>query len=269
MRDVLKTSFEAIGYEVLMPASADLDAEIRRLAPGCDAGLVIAPDHLLAGFTRTLEGACHNVGCGAMNVAVAANKQRSSAILAQHDVPVPAERTRDGAWSSPSGVRRARRAALGRAGGGGRVRPGVHRGRTPLGLARRVPRRRRRLRVLVGRPAARARPEPAGDRGGPGGPVPLPGRRDPDRPPAAGRVPRGRAEGRRGARVPGLRRGRPRPRGPAVRGRREPAGHDLGRRDRRGDAGGDRRRARLRLEGRGAAARSTSRAASGTGPTAR
>ena len=93
MRDVLKTSFEAIGYEVVMPASADLDAEIRRLAPGCDAGLVIAPDHLLAGFTRTLEGACHNVGCGAMNVAVAANKQRSSAILAQHDVPVPAERT--------------------------------------------------------------------------------------------------------------------------------------------------------------------------------
>ena len=92
MRDVLKRSFEAVGYEVLMPASADLDAEIRRLAPGCDAGLVIAPDHLLAGFTRTLEGACHNVGCGAMNVAVAANKQRSSAILAQHDVPVPAER---------------------------------------------------------------------------------------------------------------------------------------------------------------------------------
>ena len=44
----------------------------------------IAPDHLLAGFTRTLEGACHNVGCGAMNVAVAANKQRSSAIRHSH-----------------------------------------------------------------------------------------------------------------------------------------------------------------------------------------
>ncbi len=93
MRDVLTTSFEAIGYEVVLPASADLDAEIRRLAPGCDAGLVIAPDHLLAGFTRTLEAACHNIGCGAMNVAVAANKQRSAAILAQHEVPVPAERT--------------------------------------------------------------------------------------------------------------------------------------------------------------------------------
>lgn len=92
MRDVLTASFEAIGYEVVMPASADLHAEIRRLAPGCDVGLVIAPDHLLAGFTRTLEGVCHNVGCGAMNVAVAANKQRSSAILAQHEIPVPAER---------------------------------------------------------------------------------------------------------------------------------------------------------------------------------
>lgn len=92
MRDVLTASFEAIGYEVVAPASADLDAEIRRLAPGCDAGLVIAPDHLLAGFTRTLEGLCHNVGCGAMNVAVAANKQRSSAILARHGIPVPAAR---------------------------------------------------------------------------------------------------------------------------------------------------------------------------------
>ena len=92
MLGVLKASFEASGYEVVTPASADLDAEIRRLAPGCDAGLVVAPDHLLAGFTRTLEGLCHNVGCGAMNVAVAANKQRSSAILAGHGVPVPAER---------------------------------------------------------------------------------------------------------------------------------------------------------------------------------
>jgi predicted ATP-grasp superfamily ATP-dependent carboligase len=93
MRDVLTTSFEAIGYQVVMPASADLDAEILRLAPGCDVGLVIAPDHLLPRFTRILEGVCHNVGCGAMNVAVAANKQRSSAILAQHEIPVPAERT--------------------------------------------------------------------------------------------------------------------------------------------------------------------------------
>ena len=93
MRDVLKGSFEAIGYEVVMPASADLGTEIRRLAPGCDVGLVIAPDHLLAGFTLALEEACHNVGCGAMNVAVAANKQRSSAILGQHGVPVPEERT--------------------------------------------------------------------------------------------------------------------------------------------------------------------------------
>lgn len=93
MRDVLKASLEAIGYEVVMPASADLGSEIRRLAPGCDAGLVIAPDHLLAGFTLALEEVCHNIGCGAMNVAVAANKQRSSAILARHGVPVPAERT--------------------------------------------------------------------------------------------------------------------------------------------------------------------------------
>jgi predicted ATP-grasp superfamily ATP-dependent carboligase len=92
MRDVIRRSFQSCGYEVVMPTSSDLDAEIRRLAPGCDVGLVIAPDHLLAGFTRTLEGICHNIGCGSMNVAVAANKKRSSAILSQHGIPVPEER---------------------------------------------------------------------------------------------------------------------------------------------------------------------------------
>lgn len=91
MLDVLKTSLEACGYEVVLPDSSDLEAEIRRLAPGCDVGLVIAPDHLLTRFTRTLEEVCHNIGCGAMNVAVAANKQRAAAILAAHDIPVPAE----------------------------------------------------------------------------------------------------------------------------------------------------------------------------------
>ncbi len=93
MRDVLKTSFEACGYEVVLPGSPDLEAEIRRLAPGCDVGLVIAPDHLLTRFTLALEEVCHNIGCGAMNVAVAANKQRSAAILAGHDLSVPAEQT--------------------------------------------------------------------------------------------------------------------------------------------------------------------------------
>ncbi len=91
MRDALKSSFESSGYEVVLPESPDLDAEIRRLGPTCDVGLVIAPDHLLARFTRTLEEVCHNIGCGAMNVAVAANKQRSAAILASHGIPVPPE----------------------------------------------------------------------------------------------------------------------------------------------------------------------------------
>ncbi len=95
MREVLKRSFESCGYEVVQPVTADLDAEIRRLGPSCDVGLVVAPDHLLSGFTRTLEQVCHNVGCGSMNVAVAANKQRSAAILARHGLPVPPE-LRDG-----------------------------------------------------------------------------------------------------------------------------------------------------------------------------
>ena len=226
MRDVLTTSFEAIGYEVVTPASADLDAEILRLAPGCDVGLVIAPDHLLARFTRTLEGVCHNVGCGAMNVAVAANKQRSSAILAQHEIPVPVERTTGRRVIKPVrgygtlGVRLSDGPA-GEGEFGQEYIEGEHLSVSLVGsrVVGDV------CEYLVGRPAARARPEPAGDRGGPGGRVPLPRRRDAYRPPAARRVRRRRAEGRRGARVPGVRRGGPGPRGPAVRGRREPAGH--------------------------------------------
>ena len=198
--------------QVVLPDSSDLEAEIRRLAPGCDVGLVIAPDHLLTRFTRTLEEVCHNIGCGAMNVAVAANKQRAAAILAAHDIPVPAEQAdAAGGSSNPSG-------AAGRSGSGSlTVRPGrgssadVYRGREPLGLAGRKPGGRRCLRVLVGRSPARPRPEPTGDRGRRGRTVPLSRRRDSDQASAQGRVSRGGPQGRRGAGLPGFCRGRPCP----------------------------------------------------------
>lgn len=62
MVSALKKSFEACGHTVVMPSGSDFDAEIDRLAPGCDYGLVIAPDEYLAKYTNTLELATHNIG---------------------------------------------------------------------------------------------------------------------------------------------------------------------------------------------------------------
>jgi len=91
MLAVLKQSFERCGYDVVLPGNGDFGAEIERIAPSCDRGLVIAPDHLLAHFTQILEQHTHNLGCGFMTVALCANKVQTEKILRSHDVPVPAE----------------------------------------------------------------------------------------------------------------------------------------------------------------------------------
>lgn len=85
----ISESFVRCGYDVVTPEGPDFEGEIRRLAPGCDVGLVIAPDHLLFRYTHLLEQFTHNIGCGSMNAAVCANKQRTAAILARHGIPVP------------------------------------------------------------------------------------------------------------------------------------------------------------------------------------
>ncbi|MDD1707833.1 MAG: ATP-utilizing enzyme (ATP-grasp superfamily), partial [Methanoregulaceae archaeon] len=64
MLGVLMASFERCGFEVMIPGEGDFSREIRLLAPGCDAGLVIAPDHLLFRYTSLLEQLTHNIGCG-------------------------------------------------------------------------------------------------------------------------------------------------------------------------------------------------------------
>ena len=87
----LLASFSRCGYEVVQPGGGDFYKEIEELAPGCDVGLVIAPDHLLPRFTLAMETRTHNLGCGSMNVAVCANKQRTGTILASHGIAVPEE----------------------------------------------------------------------------------------------------------------------------------------------------------------------------------
>ena len=84
MLDVLKQSFGRCGYDVVLPGCGDFGEEIDRIAPACDMGLVIAPDHLLARYTQILEQHTHNLGCGFMTVALCANKVRTERILRQH-----------------------------------------------------------------------------------------------------------------------------------------------------------------------------------------
>ena len=92
MVEVLRTSFENCGYEVVMPSSgSDFNAEIARLAPECAYGIVIAPDALLSKFTHTLELATHNIGSDSTAVAVAANKRLTTKLLASRGILVPKE----------------------------------------------------------------------------------------------------------------------------------------------------------------------------------
>ena len=75
-----KNSFTGCGDEYCR-RPGDFGEEISRLAPACDMGLVIAPDHLMAKYTALLEQYTHNLGCGSMNAALCANKVRSAKIL--------------------------------------------------------------------------------------------------------------------------------------------------------------------------------------------
>ena len=89
MLSVLRASFERCGYDVVTPGSGDFGEEIVRLAPDCDMGLVIAPDHILSKYTFLLEQSTHNLGCGFMTVALCANKVQTGKILHEHSIPVP------------------------------------------------------------------------------------------------------------------------------------------------------------------------------------
>lgn len=92
MVTTLQKSFERIGYEVVMPSpGAEFGDEIRRLAPDCDEALVIAPDHLLARYTKIVEDLSRNIGCSSLAIAVCANKRRTAETLKLHGIDVPAE----------------------------------------------------------------------------------------------------------------------------------------------------------------------------------
>ncbi|WOF16214.1 ATP-grasp domain-containing protein [Methanoplanus sp. FWC-SCC4] len=91
MLRVLTRSFENCGYEVLSPEKGDFADEIRRLAPECDVGLVIAPDDILGRFTKIVEDNTRNIGCGSLNIAICSNKKHTGSILSAHGIAVPKE----------------------------------------------------------------------------------------------------------------------------------------------------------------------------------
>lgn len=92
MLDVLTGSFTKIGYTVYTPEEGkNFSEEITRLGKICDEGLVIAPDHLLAGYTKKLEDVTRNIGCNSFSIAVCANKKRTGQILRSHGIDVPGE----------------------------------------------------------------------------------------------------------------------------------------------------------------------------------
>lgn len=93
MLSVLKESFIRSGYDVISPESGDFEAELRRLAPLADVGLVIAPDHLLGKYSKILEDHCHSIGCGSLNCALCSNKPHAGAILAAQGIAVPKQKT--------------------------------------------------------------------------------------------------------------------------------------------------------------------------------
>jgi len=90
MLSILKASFERCGYDVVTPGDGNFADEISQIAPTCDMGLVIAPDHLLSKYTFLLEQATHNLGCGFMTIALCANKVQTKKILLDNGVAAPA-----------------------------------------------------------------------------------------------------------------------------------------------------------------------------------
>lgn len=94
MYKTLKASFERCGNKVISPVpKEDFGEEIVRLGPECDIGLVIAPDNLLAHYTKMCEDTCRSIGCNSMTVALCANKRTTSRILEQYNIDIPREVT--------------------------------------------------------------------------------------------------------------------------------------------------------------------------------
>jgi len=92
--DSLCAGFRACGHVVYIPQAPRSDekayeVQISRTAKKCDAGIVVAPDHLLYEFTTCVEANTVNLGCPASAVKKATDKLKSSRLLRKKSIPVP------------------------------------------------------------------------------------------------------------------------------------------------------------------------------------
>lgn len=92
-RAILSTlagSFRRAGHDVIYPERVRSFGEwIKKNADRTDAGLVVAPDRLLADFVEILEEKTTNLGCSPECIRLCADKLRTTEILEKNGVPVP------------------------------------------------------------------------------------------------------------------------------------------------------------------------------------
>ncbi len=94
MRDALCAGFHACGHVVRTPdrrATDDIafEEEVVRVAQTCDAGIVVAPDHVLSKLTTLVEANTLNLGCPPGAIRRATDKLTSTRLLREQSIRVP------------------------------------------------------------------------------------------------------------------------------------------------------------------------------------
>lgn len=89
MLTALRRGIRRAGADPVTPDADTLEEAIENEAPNCDAGLVIAPDDLLADYTRLLRKHTDDLGPSPDYIDTAADKLRTLETL-EGDVPTPA-----------------------------------------------------------------------------------------------------------------------------------------------------------------------------------
>ena len=84
---VLTGSFSMAGHGVHVPG--DINNDLPDMSLECDAGIIVAPDNLLAGYTEVLESGCDNLGSPPDAVRLASDKLKCSRLLQSSGVPTP------------------------------------------------------------------------------------------------------------------------------------------------------------------------------------
>ncbi len=90
MLDTMVESFKKCSHEVSYPEKVnDFQVYLERETRKCDAALVIAPDNILADFTRIVEENTLNLGSPSEVIEVCADKLRTTEVLLDNGIHAP------------------------------------------------------------------------------------------------------------------------------------------------------------------------------------